>query len=84
MRGDRRLEPGERRHGFVLPVPHTRSARKSLHMYLTTLRPHVHDIVATLKVPDEILRPGTPAREVGAAYLSAFLDELSVHLLNRE
>jgi hypothetical protein len=53
-------------------------------MYLKTLRPMVHDMAAVLKVPDEVLEPGTPPQEVGAAYLSAFLDELYVRLLNNE
>lgn len=82
--GGRRLPPGERKHGFVMPVPHTRSARKATLMYLKTLRPMVHDMAAVLKVPDEVLEPGTPPQEVGAAYLSAFLDELYVRLLNNE
>jgi hypothetical protein len=80
MRGERRLTPGERRHGFVMPVPHTRSARKSMMMYLSTLRPMAHDIAAALQVPDEILGPDVPAHEVGAAYLEAFFDDLSARL----
>jgi hypothetical protein len=82
MGGGRRLTPGERRHGFVMPIPHTRSARKSLQMYLKALRPHAHDVAAMLKVPDEIMQPGRSPQEIGAAYLSAFMDELSVRLLN--
>lgn len=80
MRGDRRLTPGERSHGFVMPVPHTRSARKAMQMYLKTLRPMVHDIAAALQVPEAILRPGVPAHEIGAAYLAAFLDDLSARM----
>lgn len=80
MRGDRRLQPGERRHGFVMPIPHTRSARKSTLMYLKTLRPVVHEIATALQVPEAIARPRTPLVEIGAAYLAAFLDELSARL----
>lgn len=80
MRGDRRLTPGERRHGFVIPVPHTRSAKKSTQMYLNTLRPLAHDIAASLQVPEWVLEPGTPAHEIGAAYLAAFFDHLSERL----
>ncbi|MBI3997706.1 MAG: hypothetical protein HY355_01645 [Armatimonadetes bacterium] len=80
MRRERLLPPGERRHGFVMPVPHTRSARKATQMYLKTLRPQVHDIVAMLQVPEQILRPGVPPREIGAAYLAAFLDDLEMRL----
>ena len=80
MKGERRLPPGERRHGFVMPVPHTRSARKSTQMYLQTLRPMTHDIAAALEVPDEVRRPGVPAHEIGAAYLTAFLNDLSQRL----
>jgi hypothetical protein len=80
MKGDRRLPPGERKHGFVMPVPHTRSARKSTLMYLKTLRPLAHDIAAALRVSDGVLRPGAPAHEIGAAYLEAFLDDLSTRL----
>ena len=80
MRGERRLPPGERKHGFVMPVPHTRSARKSTQMYLKALRPVAHEIAGALQVPSDILRPGTPPREVGAAYLTAFLDDLSARL----
>jgi hypothetical protein len=82
MRGERRLPPGERRHGFVMPVPHTRSARKSTQMYLKTLRPITHEIAAALQVPADMLRPGTLPQEVGAAYLAAFLDDLSARLVH--
>ncbi len=78
--GERRLPPGERRHGFVMPVPHTRSARKTTRMYLTTLRPLVYDIAASLEVPDSVLRPGIPPEEIGAAYLAAFVDDLRARL----
>jgi len=74
------LTPGERRHGFVIPVPHTRSARKSTQMYLNTLRPLAHDIAAALEVPEWVREPGTPAHEIGAAYLAAFFDHLSERL----
>ncbi|MDR7420676.1 MAG: hypothetical protein QN178_17390 [Armatimonadota bacterium] len=80
MRGDRRLTPGERRHGTVIPVPHTRSARKSTLMYLNTLKPLVHDIAAALPVSDDVLRPGAPPHEIGAAYLEAFFDDLIARL----
>ncbi len=80
MKGDRRLPPGERKHGFVMPVPHTRSARKSTQMYLKTLRPMAHEIAAALHVSADVLRSGTPPHEVGAAYLAAFLDDLSARL----
>ncbi len=80
MKGDRRLPPGERKHGFVMPVPRTRSARKSTLMYLKTLRPMAHDIAGALQVSPNVLRPGTPPHEVGAAYLEAFLDDLSARL----
>jgi hypothetical protein len=80
MKGDRRLPPGERKHGFVMPVPHTRSARKSTRMYLSTLRPLAHDIAAALRVPDEVLRPGVAPHEVGAAYLEAFFNDLTARL----
>jgi hypothetical protein len=80
MKGERRLPPGERKHGFVMPVPHTRSARKSMQMYLKTLRPIAHEIAAALQIPADALRAGTPPHEVGAAYLAAFLDDLSARL----
>lgn len=80
MRGERRLTPGERRHGFVMPVPHTRSGRKSTQMYLTTLRPMAHDIAIALKVPEDAMKPGTPAHEIGAAYLKAFFEDLYARL----
>ncbi len=80
MRGVRRLEPGERRHGFIMPVPHTRSARKALQMYLKALRPIVHDIASALPAPEVTLRRGVPPAEIGAAYLAAFLDDLSARL----
>lgn len=80
MKGERRLPPGERRHGFVMPVPHTRSARKATQMYLRTLRPLVHEIAAALPVADVVARRGVPPDEIGAAYLAAFLDDLSARL----
>lgn len=80
MKGERRLPPGERKHGFVMPVPHTRSARKSTQMYLQTLRPIAHEIAAALRIPADSLRPGTPPQEIGAAYLAAFFDDLSARL----
>lgn len=80
MRGVRRLEPGERRHGFVMPVPQTRSGKKSLQMYLKALRPVVHEIAAAMPVPETVLRRGVPSVEIGAAYLAAFLDDLNARL----
>lgn len=80
MRSERRLPPGERKHGFVMPMPHTRSARKAMLMYLNTLRPMAHDLAAALRVPDDVTRPGVPPHEVGAAYLKAFLDDLSARI----
>lgn len=82
MRGDRRLEPGERKHGFVMPVPHTRSGKKSLQMYLNALRPVVHEIAASLPVSEAALQGEIPPVEVGAAYLAAFLDDLTARLEN--
>ncbi|MDR7483692.1 MAG: hypothetical protein QN183_05740 [Armatimonadota bacterium] len=78
----RLLPPGERRHGFVMPAPHTRSARKNTQMYVHALRPLVHEIAAALEVPDGVLRPGVPPREIGAAYLAAFLDVLDARLMH--
>jgi hypothetical protein len=80
VRGVRRLTPGERRHGFVMPVPHTRSARKSTQMYLRALRPLAHEIAAALPVPAEHVGAGASPQEIGAAYLRAFFDELSARL----
>lgn len=74
----RRLPPGERRHGFVMPVPHTRSARKAAQMYLRALRPLAHEIAAALPVPAP--EEGASPQEIGAAYLRAFFDELSARL----
>jgi hypothetical protein len=61
-----------------MPVPHTRSARKAMQMYLRALRPLAHEIAAALPVsaPEE----GAPPQEIGAAYLRAFFDELSARL----
>ncbi len=80
MRGVRRLEPGDRRHGFVMPVPHTRSAKKALQMYLKVLRPIAHEIAVALPVPEVAPRRGVPPVEIGAAYLAAFLDDLNARL----
>jgi hypothetical protein len=49
-------------------------------MYVNTLRPIAHEIAATLQVPEDVLQPGTPPRDIGAAYLTAFLDDLSNRL----
>lgn len=80
MRGERRLPPGERRHGFVMPVPHTRSARKSMQMYLKAVRPLVHEIAAALDVTDGIFEPGVTPQQIGAEYLRAFMDDLHARL----
>lgn len=80
MRGDRRLQPGERRHGFVMPVPHTRSARKAMQMYLKTLRPVAREIAAYLPVSGELSDPKASPVDIGAAYLAAFLDDLAARL----
>ncbi len=80
MRGDRRLEPGERRHGFTMPVPHTRSARKALQMYLRTLRPVAHEIAAYLPVSVYLSDRKASPVDIGAAYLAAFLDDLAARL----
>lgn len=80
MRGERRLTPGERKHGFVMPLPHTRSARKAMQMYLNALRPLAHEIAVALRVPDDVARRGVPPHEIGSAYLKAFLDDLSMRL----
>jgi hypothetical protein len=84
MKGERRLPPGERKHGFVMPVPHTRSARKAMQMYLNVLRPMAHDLAAALQVPEEVMRRDVPAHEIGAAYLKAFFDDLSARLAAHE
>jgi hypothetical protein len=77
---DRRLTPGERRHGFVMPIPHTRSARKSTLMYLKTLRPMAYDIAGSLQVPETVTDAGATPQEIGAAYLEAFFDDLSARI----
>ena len=82
MRRERLLPPGERKHGFVMPMPHTRSARKTAQMYFKTLRPLVHDIAAMLPVSTDVLRPGTPPQQIGAAYLAAFLDDLEMRMVH--
>lgn len=80
MRGERRLTPGERRHGFAIPVPHTRSARKAMQMYLKAVRPMVHEIAAALNVTDGIFEAGVTPQQIGAEYLRAFMDELDARL----
>ena len=74
---DRRLTPGERKHGFVMPVPHTRSAKKSTLMYLKTLRPIAYDIAVALHVPQSVTESSATPQEIGAAYLEAFFDDLT-------
>jgi hypothetical protein len=63
-----------------MPVPHTRSARKTTQMYLKTLRPLVYEIAAALPVPDTVRQPEATPGEIGAAYLGAFLDDLHARL----
>ncbi|HEV8354237.1 MAG TPA: hypothetical protein VGR24_08615 [bacterium] len=75
----RRMDPGARRRGFTIPVPHTRSGLKHVQAYIQTLRPMVDDIAATLDLDREALTGGAPDH-VGAAYLAAFLDDLRDHL----
>lgn len=77
MRNDRRMTPGSRRHGFVIPVPHTRSGQKHVQAYIQTLRPMVRDVAATLEVNRHALGDLTDPDEIGAAYLGAFLDDLA-------
>ncbi|MDQ7843651.1 MAG: hypothetical protein QN141_13050 [Armatimonadota bacterium] len=80
MRTGRLMTPGERKRGFVIPVPHTRSAAKNLQTYLQTLRPMVNDIAASLDLDREALAERTDPDEIGAAYLGAFLDDLGRRL----
>lgn len=75
----RRMDPGARRRGFVIPVPHTRSGVKHVETYIQTLRPMVDDIAATLDL-DRAAVAGRDPDEIGAVYLAAFLDELRTHL----
>jgi hypothetical protein len=75
----RRMDPGARRRGFSIPVPHTRSGLKHIQGYIQTLRPMVNDIAATLDLDRERLA-GREPDDVGAAYLAAFLDDLRNHL----
>lgn len=79
-RMDRRMTPGSRRHGVVIPVPHTRSGQKHVHAYIQTLRPMVRDVAATLDVDRAMLADLRDPDEIGAAYLGAFLDDLAHRL----
>jgi len=80
MRTGRLMSPGERKRGFVVPVPHTRSGLKHLQTYLQTLRPMVDDIAATLDLDRNALAELTDPDDIGAAYLGAFLDDLGRRL----
>lgn len=80
MRMERRMPPGARKRGFVIPVPHTRSGQKHVHTYIQTLRPMVRDIAATLDVDRNALRGITDPDDIGAYYLGAFLDDLGRRL----
>lgn len=75
----RRMDPGARRRGFVIPVPHTRSGVKHVETYIQTLRPMVDHIAAALDL-DRGALAGREPDEIGAAYLAAFLDDLRGHL----
>ena len=55
-----------------------------MQMYLKTLGPMAHDIAAALRVPDAVAGPGVSSLEIGAAYLKAFLDDLSARLAANE
>lgn len=77
---DRRMTPGSRRHGIVIPVPHTRSGQKHVQAYIQTLRPMVLDVAATLEIDRGKLADLRDTDEIGAAYLGAFLDDLAHRL----
>lgn len=76
IRMGRRMPPGARRRGFVIPVPHTRSGQKHVQAYVRTLRPNVRDIAATLELDRAALAGLDDPDEIGAVYLGAFLDDL--------
>ncbi len=80
MRMDRRMPPGSRRHGFAIPVPHTRSGQKHVHSYIQTLRPMVRDVAAALDINCGALVDLRDPDEIGAVYLGAFLDDLARRL----
>jgi len=80
MRIERRMPPGARRRGFVVPVPHTRSGQKHVQAYVQTLRPMVADIAATLQIDRAALTQLDDPNEIGAVYLGAFLDDLGRRL----
>lgn len=79
-RMDRRMSPGSRRHGFVIPVPHTRSGQKHVQAYIQTLRPMVRDVAATLDINRLAFVDLRDPDEIGAVYLGAFLDDLARRL----
>jgi len=80
MRGDRRLPPGERRRGAVLPIPRTRAGKKTALSYIQTLRPMVHEIAEGLEIQGTGFRRSPETDVIGAAYLAAFLDNLANRL----
>ncbi len=80
IRTERRMPAGDRRRGFVIPVPHTRSGHKHVQAYIQTLRPMVRDVAATLEVDRGALAELDDPDEIGAAYLGAFLDDLGRRL----
>jgi hypothetical protein len=80
IRMGRRMDPGTRRRGFVIPVPHTRAAQKNVQGYIHTLRPMVEDIAAALEVDRAALADLDEPDAIGAVYLRAFLDDLGRHL----
>ncbi|MDR5695094.1 MAG: hypothetical protein QN198_06325 [Armatimonadota bacterium] len=80
MRGDRRLPPGERRRGFVLPIPRTRAGKKTALSYIQTLRSMVHEIAESLEIQETGLRRSAETDAIGAIYLAAFLDNLADRL----
>lgn len=80
MRMGRRLSPGTRKRGFVVPVPHTRSGQKHVQTYIQTLRPMVDDVAATLDLDRDALAEVRDPDRIGAVYLGAFLDDLARRL----
>jgi len=66
VRIERRMPPGARRRGFVVPVPHTWSGQKHVQAYVQTLRPMVADIAATLQIDRAALTQLDDPQEIGA------------------
>lgn len=81
MRMVRLMSPGNRKRGFIVPVPHTRSGQKHVQTYIQTLRPMVDDIAATLDLDRDSLMDSRDPDRIGAAYLGAFLDDLKRRLM---